>query len=255
LARRNRKFYLGPFLIPNLPSSFILASNATNIEARNTFLLPEIIFDPSLILSPHVALLGLIFADNAFLAPSLTSAERISELDIPPGYEQLPLHLKPALANIPVFRKSIKTPYGWKISSDQQLPYTTLLKWMKRLGMLTGFPQITRPYGLRYGAGNAFNQSSEYPVAPFPGNPAPPVAQCANYRWTGDMSDALQNMIMQHAKIDTFIKHYLRRKITADIRAIVSGYEPQRDLMRAACRMTGSILTGRKNSQSRNPYP
>jgi len=179
----------------------------------NTFVLPEIIFDPSLILSPHVALLGLIFADNAFLAPSLTSAERISELDIPPGYEQLPLRLKPEMADIPVFRKSIRTPYGWEISPNQPLPYTTLLKWMKRLGVLTGFPQITRPYCLRYGAGNAFNQS-------------------------GDVSDALQNMMMQHAKIDTFIKHYLRRTVTADTRAIVSGYEPQRDLMRAACRMT-----------------
>ncbi|KAF8855964.1 C2H2 finger domain protein [Acephala macrosclerotiorum] len=188
----------------------------------NTFVLPEIIFDPSLILSPHVALLGLIFADNAFLAPSLTSAERISELDIPSGYEQLPLRLKPKMADIPVFRKSIRTPYGWEISPDQPLPYTTLLKWMKRLGVLTGFPQITRPYCLRYGAGNAFNQSVRY----------------ANRRLTSDVSDALQNMIMQHAKIDTFIKHYLRRKVTVDTRAIVSGYEPQRDLMRAACRMT-----------------
>jgi Protein of unknown function (DUF3435) len=60
----------------------------------------------------------------------------------------------------------------------------------------------------------------------------------ADRRLTGDVSDALQNMIMQHAKIDTFIKHYLRRTVTADTRAIVSGYEPQRDLMRAACRMT-----------------
>jgi hypothetical protein len=66
-------------------------------------------------------LLGLIFADNAFLAPSLTSAARISELDIPAGYEQLPLHLKPELAKVPVFRKSVRTPYGWEISSDQQL--------------------------------------------------------------------------------------------------------------------------------------
>ncbi|KAH7370249.1 hypothetical protein BKA65DRAFT_602698 [Rhexocercosporidium sp. MPI-PUGE-AT-0058] len=136
----------------------------------NTFVLPEVIFDPSLILSPHVALLGLIFADNAFLAPSLTSAERISELDIPPGYEQLPLHLKPEMADIP---------------SSANLS----------------------------GRRNAFNQS-------------------------GDVSDALQNMMMQHAKIDTFIKHYLRRTVTADTRAIVSSYEPQRDLMRAACRMT-----------------
>ncbi|KAH7306158.1 C2H2 finger domain protein [Rhexocercosporidium sp. MPI-PUGE-AT-0058] len=173
-------------------------------KEANTFVLSEIIFDSFLILSPHVDLLGLIFADNTFLAPSLTSAARISELDIPPGYEQLPLYLKPEMADIPVFRKSVRTPYGWEISPDQPLPYTTLLKWMKRLGVLTGFPQITRPYSLRY----------------------------------GDVSDALQNMIMQYAKIDTFIKHYFRRTVTADTRAIVSGYEPQRDLMRAACRMT-----------------
>jgi hypothetical protein len=90
----------------------------TYIEARNIFILPEIIFNPSLILSPHVALLGLIFTNNAFLAPSLISAARISELDIPPGYEQLPLYLKPEIANIPVFRKSIRTPYSWEISPD-----------------------------------------------------------------------------------------------------------------------------------------
>ena len=109
------------------PSPFILARRAAHREARNTFPLPEVIFDPSLILSLHVALLGLVFADNAFLAPSLTSAA-ISGLDIPPGYEQLPLHLKPELANVPVFRKSVRTPYGWEISPDQPLPYTTLLK-------------------------------------------------------------------------------------------------------------------------------
>jgi hypothetical protein len=63
-------------------------------------------------------LLGLIFADEAFLAPSLTSTKQISELDIRPGYEQLPLHLKPEKANIPILRKSIKTLYGWEISPD-----------------------------------------------------------------------------------------------------------------------------------------
>src|SRR6516162_9325820 len=87
------------------------ARSLTNKEARNTFPLPEIIYDPSLILSPHVALLGLILANDAFLAPNLTSAKKISKLDIRPGYEQLPLHLKPSMANIPVFHKSIKTLY------------------------------------------------------------------------------------------------------------------------------------------------
>lgn len=51
------------------------------------FLLPEIIFDLSLILSLHIALLGLIFANNAFLALSLILAARISKLDIPAGYK------------------------------------------------------------------------------------------------------------------------------------------------------------------------
>ena len=172
-----REFYPAFSYSPQPRSSFIPARHAANVDARNTFPLPEIIFDPSLVLSPHVALLGLIFADKAFLAPSLTSAERISELDILPGYEQLPLPLKPEMADIPVFRKSVRTPYGWEISPDQQLPYTTLLKWMKRLGVLTGFPQITRPYCLRYGAGNAFNQSGSYPVTPSR-NPASPYITC-----------------------------------------------------------------------------
>jgi len=40
------------------------------------------------------------------------------------------------------------------------------------------------------------------------------------------MTNALQNIIMQHAKINTFIKHYLRQKVTANTQAIVSGYKP-----------------------------
>jgi hypothetical protein len=76
------------------------------------FVFLEIIFDPFLILNPHVALLGLIFANNMFLAPSLISVERISELDILPSYKQLLLYLKPEITNIPVFRKSIRTFYN-----------------------------------------------------------------------------------------------------------------------------------------------
>ena len=84
----------------------------TYIEARNIFILPKIIFNLSLILSPYVALLGLIFTNNIFLALSLILAVRISELDIPPGYKQLPLYLKLEIANIPVFYKSIRTLYN-----------------------------------------------------------------------------------------------------------------------------------------------
>jgi hypothetical protein len=60
----------------------------------------------------------------------------------------------------------------------------------------------------------------------------------ANLWGIGDVSDALQNMMMQHADMRTFINHYLSRRVTADTAAIVRGRKPQYELMRAACRMS-----------------
>lgn len=56
-------------------------------------------------------------------------------------------------------------------------------------------------------------------------------------------------MMLQHATIDTFIKHYSDMR-SGDIRAIVSGYEPQKDLLRAAGRMTRWIDPNRPQSLS-----
>jgi hypothetical protein len=55
---------------------------------------------------------------------------------------------------------------------------------------------------------------------------------------TGDVSNALQNLMMQHAKMRTFINHYLSRRVTVDTQAIVCGLDPQYAVMRAACRMS-----------------
>lgn len=66
--------------------------------------------------------------------------------------------------------------------------------------------------------------------------------------------------MLQHANIDTFIKHYLPQRF-ADICAIVSNFEPQRDLMRAASRMTRWIDPNRpqcltlEQSQSVDKHP
>ena len=57
----------------------------------------------------------------------------------------------------------------------------------------------------------------------------------------GNISDALRNLIMQHADTRTFLRHYLSRHVTADTLAIVRGLEPQDALMHAACRMSRSI--------------
>jgi hypothetical protein len=141
---------------------------------RNTFPIPETVYDPSLIFSPHVLLEGIIFDDQAFAAPSLTSPEKLSELYIEPGKNQLRLLLDPSLDNVSVFRRAVKTSDGWRISTARKsdtstepwnlpLPYSILAPSMKKVGAITGFPQVTRPYALRYGAGKAFNDSGQSP--------------------------------------------------------------------------------------------
>jgi hypothetical protein len=79
------------------------------------FILPKIIFNLFLILSLYIALLGLIFTNNIFLALSLILAKRISKLDILLSYKQLPLYIKLKIANIPIFYKSIRTLYSWEV--------------------------------------------------------------------------------------------------------------------------------------------
>jgi hypothetical protein len=51
----------------------------------------------------------------------------------------------------------------------------------------------------------------------------------------------MQNLMMGHASIATFLKHYLSRRITVDTQAVVRGIQPQAALMRAACTMSRSI--------------
>jgi hypothetical protein len=129
--------------------------------ARNTFPIPEIIYDESLIFSPHISLLGMLFRDQAFAAYNLTSEEELSRLYIPPGRNELPLRLNRELDDIPVLRQPVRTPNGWTISPNQPLQYSTLLPWIRVLGEITGFAQITRPYSLRYNGGKAFNENGK----------------------------------------------------------------------------------------------
>jgi hypothetical protein len=59
--------------------------------------------------------------------------------------------------------------------------------------------------------------------------------------YVADVSDSVQNLILQHSSIDTFLKHYLDRNINVDVQNIYRGQAPQRDLMRFACSMSRSI--------------
>jgi hypothetical protein len=52
------------------------------------------------------------------------------------------------------------------------------------------------------------------------------------------VSEALQNLMMQHGDIRVFLNHYLSRRVSADTQAIVRGLDPQSSIMRSACTMS-----------------
>jgi hypothetical protein len=68
------------------------------------------------------------------------------------------------LDNIPVFQKAIRTMHGWDISANEPLPYSTLLPWIRTLGEVTEFAQVTRPYSLRYGEGRRLMRTVRYAI-------------------------------------------------------------------------------------------
>jgi preprotein translocase subunit Sec63 len=56
-----------------------------------------------------------------------------------------------------------------------------------------------------------------------------------------DVSDSLQNLILQYASINTFLKHYLDRRINMDVAKIYRGMKLEKELMRFVCSISRSI--------------
>ncbi|PVH67494.1 hypothetical protein DL98DRAFT_600433 [Cadophora sp. DSE1049] len=87
-------------------------------------------------------------------------------------------------------------------------------------GILTGIVRVPpasvlKPYNLRDGSAKGLNESP-------------------------DVSDSLQNKILQHASIGTFLKHYLN-DINVDLQGVYRRLDTQKDLMRFAYSMSRSI--------------
>ncbi|KAL4758475.1 uncharacterized protein BDW70DRAFT_141802 [Aspergillus foveolatus] len=189
-------------------------------KEKNTFPIPEIIFDPTLVLSPHVFLLGMLFRIQGFKNFSedglvLDCPENLYKLGVLDGLGQQELKLKDEILDQFVFCQAVREPDGIRILLGEQLTEGALRYRMKRGGEITGFEQVTKPYGLRYGAAKAFNDSPE-------------------------VTNELQNVMLQHASINTFVKHY-SVGIHVDAQAIVRGLPSQKQLMRFAASMSRSI--------------
>ncbi|EDN09785.1 predicted protein [Histoplasma mississippiense (nom. inval.)] len=186
------------------------------MKDANTFWLPEIIYDPTLVLSPHVFLLGMLFHIQAFKSPGIRRPEDLYSLGVLDGLNQQELPLRDDLADLFVFCSAVREGGGVRIAHEIRLTTASVRTRMKKGGEITGFQQATKPYVLRDAAAKGFNESP-------------------------DVSDSLQNLMLQHASIDTFLKHYLDRNITADVLSIYRGLEPQKALMRMVCSMSQSI--------------
>jgi hypothetical protein len=56
-----------------------------------------------------------------------------------------------------------------------------------------------------------------------------------------DVSNSLQNLILQHASINTFLKHYLDQRINVNVTKIYHGIKPEKELIRFTCLISQSI--------------
>jgi Protein of unknown function (DUF3435) len=140
---------------------------------RNEFKIPEIIFDPTLVLSPHVCLLGMLFHIQGFktistTGPVLDCPENLYSLRVLNGLGQQELKLKDEIRDEFVFCQTVRETTGHRIALEKQLTASTVRSRMRRGGEITGFEQVTKPYLLRYAGAKAFNSSGEYHAVPRP---------------------------------------------------------------------------------------
>ncbi|KAJ5462784.1 hypothetical protein N7475_007728 [Penicillium sp. IBT 31633x] len=112
---------------------------------RNTFLIPEIIFDPTLVLSPYVFLLGMLFRIGIF--KSLSKDGPIID------------YLKKLYYLRVLYRLTLREPSGIRITLEEKLTKGWLSYRMKRGSEIIGFAEVAKPYCLQYSVVKAFNDS------------------------------------------------------------------------------------------------
>ncbi|KAL2814346.1 hypothetical protein BDW59DRAFT_154426 [Aspergillus cavernicola] len=167
-------------------------------KKTQTIGIPEVPSEPCLLLCPKTHFLGLLLRKTALRHVDVSSATQLYELQVAPDARSLPL-----------------------IVADKQsrvfdISESTLNKWLKRLGELTGLQLSVTSYWLRRGAAEVVNTSSE-------------------------ISEAQQNLLLQHASASTYQKRYASDYFCHDLRSIGEGREQQYGIMRMASGQSRTI--------------
>jgi Protein of unknown function (DUF3435) len=95
----------------------------------------------------------LAILDNVFKS-QIRSVEDIFRLRVRAPRKSLQPRFEKSMLGIPIFRQAVPSVNGVRTSPTKALHYRTLLYYLQRLGMATGFMQILQPYDIRRGTGN-----------------------------------------------------------------------------------------------------
>ncbi|KAI2825390.1 hypothetical protein CBS147321_1038 [Aspergillus niger] len=178
----------------------------------NTFTLPEVVYGVSLVFSPHVLLLIILFYVQAFEAPHLTSMEDLRRLLIEGGRQEMPLPLKKGMDNYYVFPRVQVIDGQPCILWETPMSGSALDAQLRTFSEIHGFLNHFFSHQFRYGGGDLLDKS-------------------------GFVSEAQRNVIMNHATSSTFIKHYRPRRHTG-LQEIMCGLNPDEEFSRAVTRMS-----------------
>lgn len=124
----------------------------------------EIIFNPTLVLSPYIFLLGILFRISVFKSlsrdgPMIDCPKKLYCLRVLYRLSKQELKLKDEILNQNVFYQALREPSGIRIVPEEKLTKGWLSYRMKRGGEIIGFVEVAKPYCLRYSVAKAFNDN------------------------------------------------------------------------------------------------
>ncbi|KUL81733.1 hypothetical protein ZTR_09836 [Talaromyces verruculosus] len=162
----------------------------------------EVPQEKCLMLCPLTMVLALMIRQDAFGHMDVHSATQIYSFEMPPGAGELPLRSNDP--NALLF----------------DVTYDTMVRWLKRLGLLTRIREDLKTYMLRRGALEAMDLS-------------------------GHITPDQKLQLAQHADESVRRKNYMPDHFSGDIMAAALGTQPQDQLLRAASGLTRSIRPDR----------
>ncbi|KMU79336.1 hypothetical protein CISG_07822 [Coccidioides immitis RMSCC 3703] len=194
----------------------------------NTFPLPEIIFGVSLVFSSHVFLFDMLFHANAF-QDDIRSMADIPQLHC----QELPLPLKPEVRDYYLFCK-VDVVDG-QVHLQQHTPMTAgaLDSQLKTMSEIHGWLNLFYSHQFQYSSGKMLDESVIMPCLFVAGN--------ADMKQSpGFVSEAQQNIIMNHATSSTFIKYYHTQRHDS-MQEIICGLDLNVELAKAMRQMSCSM--------------